>query len=531
MTPPPIADTPIARLTPPADVPELAPEPALAAQEAAPSMSRVVTKAAEPGESRPVFRPESAGLFRVVWRWHFYAGLLIAPLLIAMSITGGLYIFKNEILNTWRRQLVYVEPGLVRVPYQSQIDAALSLHPQATLVRLRAAPTPELATIVTLRPTASTSGAASHPAPAATQSARTSATSKADAPRPTVDVYVDPYTGGVLGQVASTATPEMVFATILKLHRTLWAGTTGRILNELATSWSVVLLITGVYLWWPRKTGRSAGVWTLRWKAKLYTVLRDLHSVPGLYFVPICAIIVVTGMFYTVAVGKVVHDAAHAWVGEPEEAAVASKAGAGFRAKTGLRDSAEQTGDAPSPPPSRSIDELLGVVREQHPDRFLSATFSTPRATSENTIAIKAINDIYRTYGPMRITDFTLDKATGAVAKSVDGSQTAHFWHNWTYPLHVGSVYGLTTKILWLLACVMLVVLPVTGAWMWWERRPRGRSGFPRRPETKVPRWLVGLILALCIVLPVMGASVVLILLGEAIYRRFRRLPQSATPT
>jgi uncharacterized iron-regulated membrane protein len=38
-----------------------------------------------------------SGAYRAVWRWHFYAGVLVLPFLMLMALTGGLYLFKTEI--------------------------------------------------------------------------------------------------------------------------------------------------------------------------------------------------------------------------------------------------------------------------------------------------------------------------------------------------------------------------------------------------------------------------------------------------
>lgn len=38
-----------------------------------------------------------SGAYRAVWRWHFYAGLLVLPVLCLMALTGALYLFKDEI--------------------------------------------------------------------------------------------------------------------------------------------------------------------------------------------------------------------------------------------------------------------------------------------------------------------------------------------------------------------------------------------------------------------------------------------------
>jgi hypothetical protein len=38
---------------------------------------------------------DASDLYRAVWRWHFYAGLIAIPFLISLAVTGGLYLFKD----------------------------------------------------------------------------------------------------------------------------------------------------------------------------------------------------------------------------------------------------------------------------------------------------------------------------------------------------------------------------------------------------------------------------------------------------
>jgi hypothetical protein len=44
----------------------------------------------------PVSKKEPR-LYRTIWRWHFYAGLIVLPVLITAAITGGLYVFVKEL--------------------------------------------------------------------------------------------------------------------------------------------------------------------------------------------------------------------------------------------------------------------------------------------------------------------------------------------------------------------------------------------------------------------------------------------------
>src|SRR5690606_9003184 len=55
-----------------------------------------------PGNCRMTLAPETSspphsGLYRRVWRWHFYAGLACLPFLALMALTGGTYLFREEI--------------------------------------------------------------------------------------------------------------------------------------------------------------------------------------------------------------------------------------------------------------------------------------------------------------------------------------------------------------------------------------------------------------------------------------------------
>ena len=46
---------------------------------------------------------ERTALYRTVWRWHFYAGLLVIPLVLILSVTGAAYLFKPQI-DRWEER-------------------------------------------------------------------------------------------------------------------------------------------------------------------------------------------------------------------------------------------------------------------------------------------------------------------------------------------------------------------------------------------------------------------------------------------
>ena len=309
------------------------------------------------------------------------------------------------------------------------------------------------------------------------------------------------------------------FEIVLKVHRELFLGWPGRLVVELTVGWTVLLLATGLYLWWPRTAVGSLGVWWVRLRAKPYTVLRDLHSVFGFYLLLPVAVIVVTGLFYSPVWGEAFHLVTRHDHGDPDAEAKPLASRAGHVA----------AGDPVGP--RLSLDRIEALARERYPDRNLFITLS---GTEGPGVPVSAGNDYNNSYGPFVSARFELDRADGRMlSHSTLAEDERYWWHGWVYPLHVGSVLGPTSKAIWLVACLVLAALPVTGLWMWWVRRPAGRIGLPRRPKRRLPRGLVALIAALCLLLPVVGVSITAILLGEglvgiALRRRARRSPDSA---
>ncbi len=151
-------------------------------------------------------------LYRVVWRWHFYAGMIIAPVLIVVAATGALYIFKDELEAVLHPGVTYVEPAAERISYEQQMAAALAaVPPTYRILQVQVFANPKRATGMAMFGEKFQYG------------------------------YVDPYRGRYLGVIEQGG----FFDIVLKLHRQLFLGTTGRIVVELTTCWTIVLAAHG----------------------------------------------------------------------------------------------------------------------------------------------------------------------------------------------------------------------------------------------------------------------------------------------
>jgi uncharacterized iron-regulated membrane protein len=73
---------------------------------------------------------ERTALYRTIWRWHFYAGLLVIPFVLILSVTGAIYLFKPQI-DRWEER-EFRELGTTgAVSPDAQLAAALAANPGA----------------------------------------------------------------------------------------------------------------------------------------------------------------------------------------------------------------------------------------------------------------------------------------------------------------------------------------------------------------------------------------------------------------
>ena len=168
-----------------------------------------------------------AAFHRTIWRWHFWAGLLVAPVLLVLSLTGAIYLFDDALNDAFHPRLRIVAAHGETVPVSRMIAAALAAHP-GTASRIDMPDRVDRAAVIFVTP---------------------------DRGEP-LRVSVDPGTGRVLGGVVYDRT-LVGWADLT--HRSMMMGLFGERLVELAVSWALVLLVT--ILWWPRRPAPAARRW------------------------------------------------------------------------------------------------------------------------------------------------------------------------------------------------------------------------------------------------------------------------------
>src|SRR5690606_4288696 len=73
--------------------------------------------------------------YRTMWRWHLYAGILFAPLLVLLAVTGSVYLFKTEIESVIYQEYYQVDPQKEKVAVSEQLEEVKRLYPEAIVTK------------------------------------------------------------------------------------------------------------------------------------------------------------------------------------------------------------------------------------------------------------------------------------------------------------------------------------------------------------------------------------------------------------
>lgn len=419
----------------------------------------------EPGAgSTPARKPGlPAQVYLAVWRWHFWAGLLISPVLLVLAATGALIVFQPQI-ELWRdRPLYFVEAvGPTTVPLEDFASAVARELPGFHLTYLYRYPDPRRAW----------DGFASGEVPGQGRVSRR--------------VFFDPYRGRFLGAQDYNAT---FFRQVIGIHRTLLAGLPGRLVTETATSWGIISLLSGLYLWWPRTRGKIRGVWLPRVRGAGRALRRDWHAVTGMYFSLVLLVILGTGLFFS-----------HLW---GTAYRVGNALTAGF--PDFLLDPPRST--VPATEARRlTVDEIFARAARRFDFSPHPCQIGFPAPGGDGAFEVMTGHTV--PWKPFAVV--FLDAYDGRELLFRRGSDLPWRTHltQLFYPVHTGGVLGWPTQVLALLACLVLMALTILGLALWWRRRPPGTFGAPRRPpDGTIPAGIAWLFLALALCLPTVGIT------------------------
>ena len=371
-------------------------------------------------------------LRKLLVKIHLYLGLAASVVIIIIGLTGAALVFEQELDQALHPHLWRVMPQERTIPFQSIVDAVRETYPSHTFLTVERGDHPE------------------HPYVVSTD---------AD-----FQVFVNPYSGEILGAREHTQT---FFGLMFAVHRTLLAGDIGRTIVGVATLLVVLLLGTGLYLWWPRSAARVTSSLTLRWTAGWKRLNYDLHSVLGFYASWYLVVIALTGLVWSFSL---VHDALF-WL----------------------------TGSPPPPwksPPSSIVTGTgpgitLDIAVRKADDAIPGARTTELRLPQTPRDPISFVKRLPGTLNPNAQSFLYLDQYTGAIMRTdrYEELSSGAMLRLLVYPIHVGSIFGRATQLLAVVVSLLVVVSAVTGVLLWWQKQSPARRApdtYPSLPKSEL---------------------------------------------
>jgi uncharacterized iron-regulated membrane protein len=286
-----------------------------------------------------------------------------------------------------------------------------------------------------------------------------------------VTLKLNPYTGEVIKKEVRKKGDTDFFRMILNGHRFLWLPfAIGRPIVNYGTLVFVILLITGLIWWYPKKWNKSTvdKSFKIKWGASFKRVNLDIHNVLGFYSLILLLFIALTGMVYGISW----YSEGLYWV---------TTGGKTLEGRGGGRRLQSDSLQAGKFSPEQAMDLAWLKVISKHPksEGFYYAFPDTARAKA--TIGITVYPTAGQFYNSL---SYTFDQHTLKELKSKDVYAVAYAESDFggklrkmNYDIHVGSILGFPGKVLAFLATLIGASLPVTGFLIWYGRKFKKKKG------------------------------------------------------
>lgn len=366
-------------------------------------------------------------LFQIHWLLGISAGLVLA----LMGLTGALYSFSDELIHAIDPEVTRVEPnGRSMLPIPALLAQIQKDHPYVSSLTLSTDPR-EAARVGFMQPLAGT-----------------------DQKKFELQ-YLNPYTGQLLGKPAS----EEGFRTVLKLHRNLLLDVPGKAITGFSTMVFLFLLVSGVYLRWPKTRPLHWRSWlSLDMRSSGRSFYSNLHAVAGSWLWLAYLVFALSGLSWSYTwVHKGLEELLAApkpeAISVPEKPKAQSALNSAPHSETVDLERAWKTFQDTAPAYRKMI--LLLPSGPQKPLQILYLSTDAAHPYANNRMLIDANS------GALQQHELYADKSPGEKLLAS------------LYALHSGAYFGTAGRLLMLLASALLPLFAATGWIMYLRRRKK----------------------------------------------------------
>lgn len=373
---------------------------------------------------------------------HLYAGLTSGLIVIAVCLSGTIYVYNTEIREFFDSERYFVrEEGKQRSldDLRTQVEATLQ------------------AEVVGVQVYAGTN-----------RSVQFSA--KKEGEERAVAYYVNPYSGAILADNTEKTSAEEFMGYMFSLHRWLLLDRLetpllesmgnrdlGRFINGVATLLFLLGVITGMVIWFPQKLKNWKQGLRIKWSGNWKRVNHDLHNTLAFYSLIFLFLMAVTGPYWS-----------YQWYRKGWQKTWDTYQAPNTNSAAALAETEEEIPEV-APLEPISLDEVLAVghaqlnytgniriTLPQEPGQLIQLSkYRTGFFARAGADQLKLNPTNLEVNEANLFGDLPLRQQIGRSVKS----------------LHTGEIFGSFTKFLWFLACLVATSLPITGTLIWWNKR------------------------------------------------------------
>jgi uncharacterized iron-regulated membrane protein len=477
--------------------------------------------------------------WRTVWRIHFYSGVFAFPFILLMAVTGLVILYTQPIQDWTEDEIRTVTVGETRLSYDEQAAAVEAAYDDS-IVAFTPPTAPDRASIFSLE--------------------------EGGLHALGTEVFVDPYTGEILGD---RGTGSGIIGLANRLHgflnvdtvtvklpsvAALWDGEAVMrdyvvfdLVLEILGVWTLVLVVSGLFLWWPRRSRRRGSedkpksILGIRRGVTGRARWRDLHGLSGVLLLGAILLTLVSGLAWSTywgqnfaSLGEEVSPGNYV---EPPLSELGTR---GDLDRLGNKIN-WNSGDFPIPesyaptetdgtqPLPMRLDDVVTIAESEGMKPGYTVYLPANEVADDGTTTYGSFtlsNSWPRKTGEAR--DLFLDQFTGETLAEQPGwgYEGLNYAMDTLVSTHMGTQLGIFSRILMTALCVLSIWSVFSAMVMYTKRRRKGTIGLPRRPlDVRLGKQLIAIAVLLGFVFPQWGVIALMILgIDRFLIRRVPRL-------
>lgn len=268
-------------------------------------------------------------------------------------------------------------------------------------------------------------------------------------------LFMNPYSGEVLKHKNMN---KDFFRIVLDGHYYLWLpNDIGQPIAASATLVFLVMMISGLILWWPKNKAAKKQRFTIKWSAGWRRKNYDLHNVLGFYMTWIAIFLAITGLVF-----------GFQWFAKSL-----------YLITSGGETMVEHTHPVSDTTKTASFANMADHLWQEHRSGLKEnesiGVYFAGIPTDPVEIAINHKPGTYYNSDYYHYDQYTGKElpATGSYAGKFEDAPLADKIVRMNYDMHVGAILGLPGKILAFFASLIAASLPVTGFYIWLGRKKK----------------------------------------------------------